>query len=159
MHDPSEALRLAATQEPSPMSQRRRPSRRTRPGVAASTALIAAIAMFSLLSACGSQGSSAPTTALTGAAAEGKQLANQYFCVDCHSTDGSKRAGPTWKGLFGSTVELTDGRQVVADEAYLRQSITDPQAETAKGGTTTMPHLDLTSAQVDALVAYIETLR
>jgi cytochrome c oxidase subunit 2 len=120
---------------------------------------LALVASLVLICACGSQGSSAPTSALSGPAAEGKQLANQFFCVDCHSTDGSKRSGPTWKGLFGSTVELTDGRQVVADEAYLRQSITDPQAEIAKGGTTTMPHLNLTSEQVDALVAYIETLR
>ena len=99
-----------------------------------------------------------PTSALSGPAAEGRQLAAQHFCGDCHSVDGSKRAGPTWKGLWNSTVELSDGRQVVADADYLRRAITDPQADVVKGATTTMPHYDLTTEQVDALVAYIQTL-
>ena len=116
------------------------------------------LAGFCLVSACGSKLSSAPTSTLTGPAALGRQLAGQYFCTDCHSTDGSKRAGPTWKGLSSSTVTLQDGRQVVADADYLRRAITDPQAEAAKGATTSMPRYNFSAEQVDALVAYIQTL-
>ena len=118
-----------------------------------------ALAVGSLVAACGGSGSTAtPTSALTGPAAVGRQLAGQHFCGDCHSVDGSKRSAPTWKGLANSTVELSDGRQVVADAEYLRRAITDPQAEVVKGSTTSMPHYNFTAEQVDALVAYIQTL-
>lgn len=47
-------------------------------------------------------------------------------CQGCHSIDGSASSGPTFKGLFGSTVKLTNGQSVNADEAYLLDSILDP---------------------------------
>ncbi len=55
----------------------------------------------------------------------GAQLAQQYGCVACHSTDGSILVGPSWKGVFGHEVTLADGSTVTADEAYLREF--DPQ--------------------------------
>jgi mono/diheme cytochrome c family protein len=48
----------------------------------------------------------------------GKVL-SQRLCQSCHSFDGSPGIGQTWKGLFGHTVELADGRKVVADENYI----------------------------------------
>ena len=47
-------------------------------------------------------------------------------CQGCHSLDGSPSTGPTFKGLDGSTVKLTNGQSVKADDKYLVESILDP---------------------------------
>jgi mono/diheme cytochrome c family protein len=47
-------------------------------------------------------------------------------CQGCHSLDGSPSSGPTFKGLGGSTVKLTNGQAVKADDKYLLESILDP---------------------------------
>ena len=57
----------------------------------------------------------------------------KYGCAGCHSLDGSDRAGPTFKGLAGSTVTLEGGKEVTADDAYLERAITDPDAEIVEG--------------------------
>jgi mono/diheme cytochrome c family protein len=54
-------------------------------------------------------------------------------CQGCHSLDGSPSTGPTFKGLFGSTVKLTNGQTVKADDAYLLESILDPDKEIVTG--------------------------
>jgi hypothetical protein len=61
-------------------------------------------------------------------------------------------------------VELDHGTAVVADEAYLRESIRDPSAKTVKGYAaglmaTVIHPGSLRDEQIDALVAYIKTLR
>jgi cytochrome c oxidase subunit 2 len=80
-------------------------------------------------------------------------------CASCHSVDGGRSEGPTWKGLYGSTVMLSDGTTVTVDDEYLRQSILDPQAQVASGYPTAMPTIAVTDAQLEELVAYIKTLR
>jgi cytochrome c oxidase subunit II len=90
----------------------------------------------------------------------GKALVAQNGCAACHSLDGSKLTGPTWRGLFGSKVTLSDGTSVTADEAYLTESITDPNAKVVQGFVGgIMPKFSLTDAQVQDIVAYIETLK
>lgn len=54
-------------------------------------------------------------------------------CQGCHSLDGSPSSGPTFKGLFGSTVKLTSGQTVKADDAYLLESILDPDKQIVSG--------------------------
>lgn len=94
--------------------------------------------------------SSAPT---------GRQLSLTKNCVSCHTVSGARSVGPTWHGLFGSSVQLEDGRVVVADSAYLERSMREPQADIVAGFTTvSMPTIDLTPEEVDALVAYIRSL-
>ena len=63
----------------------------------------------------------------------GAKLARRSGCASCHSLDGSRRPGPTWKGLYGRKRPLTNGQEVVADEAYLRRAILTPDAEIAQG--------------------------
>ena len=99
-----------------------------------------------------------PAVAAAGgdAAAQGKQLAQSQGCMACHSVDGSKSVGPTWKGLYGRTEHLSDGSSIKVDEAYLKQSIHDPKAKVVQGYPPIMPQTPLTEAQVSALVAYIK---
>ena len=54
-------------------------------------------------------------------------------CQGCHSLDGSPSSGPTFKGLYGTTVKLTNGQSVKADEAYLLESILDPDKQVVAG--------------------------
>lgn len=85
--------------------------------------------------------------------------ARELGCTSCHSVDGNRSEGPTWKGLWDSEVQLTDGSTVVADEEYFRRSIEDPAAQVRVGFTPTMPTLDVTEDQMQELIAYMKTLK
>lgn len=88
-------------------------------------------------------------------------------CVACHSNDGTivGKVGPTWKNLFGSEVRLAGGGgKVLADEAYLRESIKEPAAKIVTGfekSEAGMPSYEgvITDPQIEALILYIKTLR
>ena len=91
--------------------------------------------------------------------ARGAELARTNGCTSCHGQSGEGRLGPPWRGLAGSEVRLADGRTVVADSAYIRRAITDPQAEQRPGYTVPMPRIPLAEQDVDDLVAYVESFR
>jgi cytochrome c2 len=63
----------------------------------------------------------------------GKDLFTSLGCLSCHTLDGTKSSGPTFKGLFGSKVKLTNGQTVDTNEAYLLESILDPDKEIVQG--------------------------
>lgn len=66
----------------------------------------------------------------------GLTLLRSNNCVSCHSLDGSKIIGPTFKGLYGSKRQvLTDKGEITeeANDEYIKRSITDPNAEIVKG--------------------------
>jgi len=132
-------------------------------------ALVPALLLTGALAACGGDdsGGSATTggggSATTGGAsadqvAAGKALADDRGCPTCHSTSGASGTGPTWKGLYGSEVELSDGTKVTADNVYIKDSITDPSAKIVKGFPNVMPQFNLTPEEQDQLVAYIKSL-
>jgi cytochrome c oxidase subunit 2 len=91
----------------------------------------------------------------------GKITYERVGCNSCHNVDGTKSKGPTWKGVYGSMVELNNGTSVLADEAYIKESIMYPQAKIVKGFDTIMPTFQglLKPNQFDGLVAYIESLK
>ena len=67
--------------------------------------------------------------------------------------------GPSWKDLYGHEVELEDGTKVIANEAYITQSIKDPTSQIVKGFPPAMPpYAYLTDQQIADIVAYIKTL-
>jgi len=95
---------------------------------------------------------------LADAGAQGKLLAQSRGCVACHSVDGSAGVGPSWKGLYGRQETMSDGSTVRADEAYLRESINQPQARIVKGFAPVMPAQAMSTSEVDALIAYIRSV-
>jgi cytochrome c oxidase subunit 2 len=118
-------------------------------------ATLAAAAVGLTVVACSSDNdASTDTTAVQRGAA----AASQQGCTTCHGDKGQGGVGPAWQGLAGSTVELGDGTDVVADSDYIRRSIVDPQADRVADYTAQMPQFDLSDDEVDALVAYIESL-
>jgi cytochrome c oxidase subunit II len=92
---------------------------------------------------------------------KGKALFESSGCLGCHSIDGSAKVGPTLKGLFGSSVPLTDGKTVQADEQYLKDSIEEPNEQIVKGYQPIMPSFKATlkDDEVAAIIAYIKTLK
>ena len=92
------------------------------------------------------------------AAAAHPDVSVELGCASCHTTDGRRSEGPTWAGLAGSPVELADGTTVTADSDYLRRSITDPGAQVVAGYGPTMPTVEVTDAQLEELVAFIQSL-
>lgn len=91
----------------------------------------------------------------------GEKLTN--VCVGCHSTDGSKKVGPTWKGLAGSQVTLSDGSTVTADDTYLRNSIITPNLQIVKGFPAgVMPQdykTQFSDQQIQDIIAFIKSLK
>jgi len=92
---------------------------------------------------------------------KGKELAEKSGCMACHSADGSGKIGPTWKGLFGSTVTFTDGTSAEADEQYVRDYIFTPNVKIIKGYQPVMPSYKgmLKDDEITAVIAYIKTLK
>jgi mono/diheme cytochrome c family protein len=92
--------------------------------------------------------------------ADGRKLAEDYACRACHSTDGAKLVGPTWKGLPGSLRKFKGGSLALADDAYLRESILNSGAKMVEGFDEGMPSYTgiLNDRQVDALILYIKSL-
>jgi cytochrome c oxidase subunit 2 len=90
----------------------------------------------------------------------GAALAAEQGCAGCHSVDGSEGVGPTWLGLFGREQGMEDGSSMMADEAYLRQSILDPSVHVVAGFPNIMPVYEgvLSDEDISALVAYIKSL-
>lgn len=94
--------------------------------------------------------------ATCGNVMRGRSLVRQ--CLGCHSIDGTTEFGPTWRGLYGAPVQLQDGSVVVANEAYLIESIRDPAAKIRQGYPPVMPAYPMLSDQEIADIgAYIKT--
>ena len=91
----------------------------------------------------------------------GELLYRQQACASCHSLDGSRVVGPTFKGLYGANRVFDDGSTAVADDNYLRESILNPAARIVEGYMNQMPasYTSLTERELSALIAYIETVQ
>jgi cytochrome c oxidase subunit II len=93
-------------------------------------------------------------------AAAGERLFTQFACNTCHLANGTGRA-PSLNGVFGANVLLADGSTVVADEAYIRESILQPKAKIVAGYQPVMPTFQglVTEEQILNLTAYIKSLQ
>jgi len=93
-------------------------------------------------------------------AQQGETLFAQFGCSTCHLMDQQGRC-PVLKGLYNKPVQLADGRTVVADDAYIRESILDPNAKIAAGfEPNIMPNFkgQINEQNVIQLIAYIKSL-
>ena len=108
--------------------------------------------------------SAAVGPALPGLAGKGQKLYASLACQSCHTTDGSKSTGPTFKGLYGRQTKLTNGQTVTADMAYLLESIRDPDKQIAVGYargimSSAIKPGSVSVADAKALIAFIKTLK
>ena len=86
----------------------------------------------------------------------GAKLYNDLTCITCHGTG----RGPYLAGIYNHPVKLNDGTTVIADDAYLRESILYPSAQIVEGYSPIMPTFkgQITEEQVLQLIAYIKSL-
>ena len=92
-----------------------------------------------------------------GLAARGFEAFRRRGCSGCHAAGSSVHA-PLLEGLLGRTVHLQDGRSLVADENYIRDSILLPKKDVVAGFQPIMPSF---AGQIDEdeLLAIIEYIR
>jgi cytochrome c oxidase subunit 2 len=95
--------------------------------------------------------------------ARGATFASQYGCQACHSLDGSKIVGPSWKGIFGTEVKSVDGQTAIVDDAYLLASIVNPNEFVHEGfPPNLMPATyseQLTPEQIADIIEFIKSLK
>jgi cytochrome c oxidase subunit 2 len=93
--------------------------------------------------------------------ATGTQAAGELGCLRCHTLDGSPHIGPTWAGLYRAAIPLSTGETVIADEAYLTESMMDPLARLHAGFQPVMPsyHGLMSPGQTAAIIELIKSVR
>ena len=92
-------------------------------------------------------------------AQRGEKLFSQFACITCHRADSQGR-GPLLNGVFGHAVSLASGNTVIADAAYVRESILNPTAKVVAGFAPIMPTFQgqVSEEQLLALTEYIKSL-
>ena len=90
----------------------------------------------------------------------GEKVFQRLGCHTCHRADEPGR-GPVLEGLYGTSVLLQTGERVVADEAYLRESVLRPAAKIVAGYRTQMPTFQgqVTEEELLQIISYLKTLR
>ena len=97
---------------------------------------------------------------VAGRLATGEKLAAKYECTTCHTTDGSEGLAPTFKGMFGRKSTLTDGSVVIIDEAYIFESVHDPDRHVVKGfDQGSMPPEHVSDDELKLIIAYLKKLK
>lgn len=96
----------------------------------------------------------------------GAELFVKNGCPTCHGANGSgdiggsKSSGPKLAGIFGTRQPLVSGGPVNADENYIRESVLRPNAKIVAGyNTVAMPPFVFKDPQLDAIIAYIKSLK
>lgn len=95
-----------------------------------------------------------------GPAVAGKALFESYGCSGCHLGKSAVRA-PALDGLYGRVVPLANGKTKVADEAYIRDSIVEPQKDVVAGYQPIMPSFagQISESEIFEIIAYIKSLK
>jgi cytochrome c oxidase subunit II len=93
-------------------------------------------------------------------ALRGRQRFLQFQCISCHSADADAR-GPVLEGIYRQKRTMQDGSTVIADDAYLRESILNPRAKIAAGFLPIMPTFQgqISEDELTELIAYLKSLK
>ena len=99
-----------------------------------------------------------------GRAQAGEGLVRTKGCIACHTTDGTPKIGPTFKGVFGKKeTVLRGGREVeiTVDEAFIRQTLLEPEKERVKGYPPIMPSQKglLTDKEIGEIIEYLKMMK
>lgn len=94
----------------------------------------------------------------------GKTLYALKGCIACHSLDATPKLCPSFAdGLLGRQETMVSGETITVDEAYIRESIVNPQAKLVKAPAgkvyPPMPAIPLSPQELSDLTAYLMTLK
>jgi cytochrome c oxidase subunit 2 len=95
---------------------------------------------------------------------EGAKLIQVKGCTACHTTDGTPKIGPTFKGVFGkkeTAIHNGQEREITVDEAFIKQTLLHPEIDRVKGFPPIMPSQQgqLTDKEIEEIIEYIKTLK
>ena len=112
----------------------------------------------------GGQEELAATADISEEAKLGKALYASKTCNACHSLDGSKLVGPSFKGLYGRKEKMADGKEITANDAYIKNSILKPNDQIVEGYAPAMPSfaegpLKLSDEDISNIIEFIKTLK
>lgn len=90
----------------------------------------------------------------------GRQVVLKYGCVTCHSDDGTRMQGPSFKGLLNSTVQYIDGSTGIVDEADVRYALREPAGKVIDGFEPSMPKFSdrMSEEETVNLLAYLRSI-
>jgi cytochrome c oxidase subunit 2 len=97
--------------------------------------------------------------------AAGLSVMKKNGCFACHSLDGSKLVGPSYKGMYGHKITVLvngDEKEIEADDEYIKRAIYDPNIEIVKGYSKNMmqPYKGVVSdAEIAEIIEYLKTLK
>ena len=86
----------------------------------------------------------------------GYDLYVKHACNTCHSLDGSRMNGPTFKGLYGKKVYFYNDKISIANDDYLINSILNPGKEIVRGYPDLMPAYNLQEREINDLLDFIK---
>ena len=91
----------------------------------------------------------------------GEMIYKKNACYTCHSTDGSKVIGPSFKNIWGTSITHTDGSTAIVDENYILESIMEPQKKIVDGYQAVMPSYKgiLRDREIEGVIEYIKSLK
>ena len=91
----------------------------------------------------------------------GEQKYEKAGCKMCHSVDGSRGIGPSFRGIWGREEHLADGKTIKVDEEYIHESILEPQAKIVAGFAPVMPTFKgkLSDDDIHGIIEWMKTLK
>ena len=97
--------------------------------------------------------------------AAGRRIMQNIGCFACHTLDGTKLVGPSFKGIWGAEHTVVTGREtrkVTVDEEYIKRSIYDPNADVVEGfmkGLMITYQGQLSEEDVASIIEYLKTVK
>lgn len=97
--------------------------------------------------------------------ATGKKIMQNIGCFACHTVDGTKLVGPSFKGIWGeeqTVVTENETRKVKVDEEYIKRSIYDPNADVVEGfmkGLMVSYQGQLSEDDIKSIIEYLKTVK
>jgi len=97
--------------------------------------------------------------------ATGKRIMQNIGCFACHTLDGTKLVGPSFKGIWGEEQSVVTGketRKVLVDEDYIKRSIYDPNADVVEGfmkGLMVSYQGQLSEDDIANIIEYLKTVK
>lgn len=141
-----------------PRSERRFGRAVARARAVAGTLAAAVAGTVAVVGLVGCGADTAEPVTLSADGVRGRDVAVAEGCANCHSVTGGTQLGPTWKGVWATTVELADGTTITYDDTYVETSVRDPSAQRRPGDWPQMPAYPaeaLSDAELALVVTYI----
>ena len=90
----------------------------------------------------------------------GELLYNRQGCKACHSLDGSNLVGPSLMNVYGYEFMTTAGNSILADDAYIKESILDPNVSVIEGYQPVMtPYAGiLDDREIGAIIEFLKSI-